>query len=183
LNFLSSIIFNGNFPQSITGNGNIIFPDYGHVIVNNTIRLFRNLTIPCSFNLQSGNIEYNGFTITVNGRSNNVDSVGTDSMNKLNNVNNNNIPARFSLSQNYPNPFNPKTKIDFAIPVTANVAIYIFDIMGKEISSIVNGSKEPNYYTVEFDGSNLASGIYFYRIVTKGTRQNFAETKKMISAK
>ena len=90
------------------------------------------------------------------------------------------VPLKFSLSQNYPNPFNPKTKIDFQIPNSAKVTIKVFDITGKEIATLINNEfKEANYYTVDFNAVNFASGIYFYRI----TADKFIETKKMMVIK
>jgi hypothetical protein len=75
-----------------------------------------------------------------------------------------NIPKSFELSQNYPNPFNPTTTIKYQIPKDAFVSIKIYDILGREIYSLVNENKQAGYYSVNFNGSNLASGIYFYRI-------------------
>ncbi|MCI0473390.1 MAG: T9SS type A sorting domain-containing protein, partial [Ignavibacteria bacterium] len=77
---------------------------------------------------------------------------------------NNGIPTVFSLSQNYPNPFNPVTKINFAIPKQSQVLIKVYDILGREVVTLVNDVKSPGYYSVDFDGSNFASGVYFYRI-------------------
>jgi len=75
------------------------------------------------------------------------------------------IPDGFSISQNYPNPFNPKTKIDYRIAKDSKVIIKLYDITGKEVNTLVNEYKPADYYSLEFDGSNLASGIYFYRII------------------
>ncbi|HMU43084.1 MAG TPA: T9SS type A sorting domain-containing protein, partial [Ignavibacteriaceae bacterium] len=85
----------------------------------------------------------------------------------------------FQLSNNYPNPFNPTTKIRYSIPDRSEVILKVYDILGKEVASLVNEEKEPGYYTVDFDGSNLASGMYIYRI----TAGNFIETRKMILMK
>jgi hypothetical protein len=89
------------------------------------------------------------------------------------------IPATYSLSQNYPNPFNPTTRINFAIPKQSYVTIKIFDVTGREIQSLVNDMKLPGNYMVDFDGSNLASGIYFYKLQAEG----FVDTKKMVLIK
>jgi len=89
-----------------------------------------------------------------------------------------NIPRSYNLYQNYPNPFNPKTTIKYDIPKNIFVTIKIYDVLGKEIFS----TSEFNFagsYELEFDASNYASGLYFYRIET-GT---FAETKKMVLIK
>ncbi len=89
------------------------------------------------------------------------------------------IPDKFSLSQNYPNPFNPSTTISFDIPVDSKVRISLFDMSGREVANIVNEFKTAGYYTVNFNGSNLASGAYFYRI----DAGNFVDTKKMLLVK
>ena len=90
-----------------------------------------------------------------------------------------NIPDRYSISQNYPNPFNPTTKIDFAIPQNGIVKISVYDILGREVSKLVNQNLTAGSYSVDFNGAALNSGIYFYRIETKG----FTQTKKMLLIK
>jgi len=85
----------------------------------------------------------------------------------------------YSLSQNYPNPFNPITTINYAIPQTAIVTLNVYDVLGNEISTLVNEEKPSGNYEVEFDGSDLASGIYFYRLVA----DNFRDVKKLILLK
>ncbi|MFA5405287.1 MAG: T9SS type A sorting domain-containing protein [Ignavibacteria bacterium] len=82
---------------------------------------------------------------------------------------------KFSLSQNYPNPFNPVTKINYAIAVAGQVTLKIYDVTGKEIKVLVNEVKSPGFYSIDFNGMNLASGIYIYRLTAK----NFSDTKKM----
>ncbi|MBK9096678.1 MAG: T9SS type A sorting domain-containing protein [bacterium] len=77
---------------------------------------------------------------------------------------NSNIPNDFSLSQNYPNPFNPVTKIKYNIPNQSFVMIKIYDVLGNEIETLVNEEKPAGEYEVEFDGSSLSSGIYFYTL-------------------
>ena len=74
------------------------------------------------------------------------------------------IPSKFDLSQNYPNPFNPTTKIDFQIPTDGNVKISVYDNSGKLVSVITNGFRAAGYYTVDFNASNLSSGVYFYKL-------------------
>lgn len=91
----------------------------------------------------------------------------------------NEIPNKFSLSQNYPNPFNPVTKIKFQIPKSSNTKITIFDILGKEVMTLVDEKVNPGTYEFNFDGSKLASGIYFYNL----TADNYIITKKMILVK
>ncbi len=89
------------------------------------------------------------------------------------------IPSDFDLSQNYPNPFNPSTKIRYDIPVKSNVKLVVYDQLGRVVNEIVNGVKNAGSYEVEFNGSELASGIYFYKLDVDG--KSF--TKKMILVK
>src|SRR5574338_362853 len=88
-------------------------------------------------------------------------------------------PVEFSLKQNYPNPFNPSTQIKFSLPQSSNVKIIVTDILGKEITTLVNDNLASGNYSVNFNASNLASGIYFYTLIT----DNFKQSKKMILMK
>ena len=90
-----------------------------------------------------------------------------------------NVLSLYTLDQNYPNPFNPVTRIRYAIPQTANVEMKVFDVLGREVETLVSELKSPGQYEVNFDGGNLASGIYFYRIEAG----EFITTKKMILMK
>ena len=88
------------------------------------------------------------------------------------------IPTEFSLMQNYPNPFNPSTKIRFAIPNNVsgkNVMLKVFDLTGKEVAALVNGSFHTGFYEVDFDAAGLSSGVYIYRLQAG----NFVEQKKL----
>lgn len=89
------------------------------------------------------------------------------------------IPNKYSLKQNYPNPFNPITKISFDIPNKSYVSLKIYDILGKEIKTLVGEEKSAGKYIVDFDASFLSSGVYFYKLES-GT---FFETKRMIILK
>jgi Secretion system C-terminal sorting domain len=88
-------------------------------------------------------------------------------------------PNTFALGQNYPNPSNPKSKIDYEIPLKGKVHISLYNLLGQEVLTLVNETKDAGYYTAEFDGSNLASGVYFYRLISEG----FTSTKKMLLVK
>jgi len=101
------------------------------------------------------------------------------------------LPTEYSLEQNYPNPFNPSTTIIYSIPHQGYVTIEVFDVIGSEVSTLIEGELPPGNYKVEFDASNLTSGIYFYRIQAlpsgrqagnsaSSSGQGFVETKKMI---
>jgi hypothetical protein len=89
------------------------------------------------------------------------------------------MPEVFALSHNYPNPFNPSTSIKYSIPHTSQVSIKVFDILGNEVSTLVDDMVPAGDYAIEFDGSNLASGMYIYRLQT----QEVTYTKKMILMK
>jgi hypothetical protein len=88
-------------------------------------------------------------------------------------------PNEYELSQNYPNPFNPSTQIKYAIPQNGFVSLKVFDLLGREVCSLVNEYKEAGYYNTIFNGSNLSSGMYFYKL----TCGNYTEVKKMILIK
>jgi hypothetical protein len=92
---------------------------------------------------------------------------------------NNNIPKKFDLSQNYPNPFNPVTNIKFDLPKDIFVTMKIYDILGREIKTLVNEFKKAGSYITAFNGSELSSGIYFYRIQAG----NFVQVKRMVLIK
>jgi hypothetical protein len=90
-----------------------------------------------------------------------------------------NVPLRYGLEQNYPNPFNPSTTIKFQIPSKGFVTLKIYDIIGREVTTLVNGFQEAGLHNVKFDASKLPSGVYLYRITT-GT---YVETKKLVLIK
>ena len=76
------------------------------------------------------------------------------------------IPKDFVLQQNYPNPFNPSTTIKFAVPKTSHVNIKIYDLTGRELSTLVNQMKDAGTYEIKFDAPTAPSGTYLYRIIT-----------------
>jgi hypothetical protein len=90
-----------------------------------------------------------------------------------------NIPTVFNLSQNYPNPFNPTTKINFDLPKDLKVKIMVYEVLGREVIKLVDEFRRAGRYTVEFNGNNYASGVYFYRI----TAGEFILAKKMVLIK
>jgi len=97
----------------------------------------------------------------------------------LHGINNSFIPESFTLLQNYPNPFNPVTNIKFSIPRSSFVKINVFDITGKEVTKLVNENMNAGSYTVDFNASDLATGVYLYRIDADG----FTDVKKMMLIK
>jgi hypothetical protein len=89
------------------------------------------------------------------------------------------IPTRFSLNQNFPNPFNSVTSIQYAIANKQFVTLKVYDILGKEIATLVNENKEAGNYSVDFNAAELPSGVYIYQLSTAG----FTQIKKMILTK
>jgi len=89
------------------------------------------------------------------------------------------LPISFDLSQNYPNPFNPTTNIDYAISQSGPVSLKVYDLLGREVATLFQGDQKVGRYTVEFDGSRLASGVYFYKLQAG----NNAITKKLVLMK
>jgi hypothetical protein len=89
------------------------------------------------------------------------------------------LPLEYSLAQNYPNPFNPSTTIDYSIKSAGEVTLKVYDMLGKEVASLVNAGQEVGSYSVEFNAANLPSGMYVYRLSTN----NFVDTKKLILLK
>jgi len=107
-----------------------------------------------------------------------VQSVGVDAPIEL--------PKEFSLNQNYPNPFNPTTNIKFGIPQNSSVKIAIYDMLGREVATLVNTNYTPGYYTVPFNASKLSSGMYIYRMTSQslsGDQKMFTSTKKLMLLK
>jgi hypothetical protein len=88
-------------------------------------------------------------------------------------------PTEFSIGQNYPNPFNPSTNISYQIPKAVQVKVTVFDIVGRSVAVLVDGWEQPGTYSVRFDGSRLASGVYLYRLEA-GT---YAQTRKLVLLK
>ncbi len=89
------------------------------------------------------------------------------------------LSAGYALSQNYPNPFNPVTRIEYNLPYSGMVTIKVFDILGREVKSLIEGNFQAGNHSVNFDGSGLSSGIYYYKM----TAGNFTQTRKLILLK
>ncbi len=94
-------------------------------------------------------------------------------------VNEEELPKEFALLQNYPNPFNPVTCIEYRVVSSENVVLKVYDVLGNEVATLVNEEKNPGEYTIQFDGSNLSSGIYYYQLRCG----NLVDTKKFILMK
>jgi hypothetical protein len=119
---------------------------------------------------------YNGTAVGDGGTILRTTNGGVTFIGKENSITN---PQEFNLSQNYPNPFNPSTTIKYSIPKQSDVTIKVYNILGKEILTLVNENKLQGNYTIEFNANNLASGVYFYQLKTN----NFIQTKKMLLMK
>ncbi len=89
------------------------------------------------------------------------------------------IPKSFALDQNYPNPFNPTTNIRYSIPATSKVTLRVFDVLGRQIETLVNENQAPGQYTVTLNAQRLASGVYFYQLNAGG----FSQTRKLLLMK
>ena len=89
------------------------------------------------------------------------------------------IPGTYSLSQNYPNPFNPVTQVKYDLPKEGFVTLKVYDVLGREVSKLVNEVKTPGSYIVDFDGTSFSSGVYFYKLEVNG----FSDVKRMMLIK
>jgi hypothetical protein len=93
----------------------------------------------------------------------------------------------FRLQQNYPNPFNPSTTIRYTLPQSAQVTLQIYDVTGREIATLVDEKSSAGDYRVKFNGKNLPSGIYFYRLnardISKSAKSLFSQTRKLVLLK
>jgi glucuronoarabinoxylan endo-1,4-beta-xylanase len=97
------------------------------------------------------------------------------------------VPQTFKLSQNYPNPFNPTTVIGYQLPVTSSISLKVYNLLGQEVATLFEGIRQPGNYEATFDGSRLASGVYFYQMHAAQTKGGYPgiyqETKKLILVK
>ncbi len=89
------------------------------------------------------------------------------------------IPGKFDLAQNYPNPFNPTTTIDYSVPQTGTVSLKVYNLLGQEIATLFSGVQQAGNHAAVFDGSRLASGVYFYKLQAGSN----AMTKKLVLLK
>lgn len=121
-------------------------------------------------NLQSGKYKY---------RLKQTDFNGNFKYYELSNEVSIGVPDKFYLSQNYPNPFNPVTNLGFGISESGFVTLKVYDVLGNEVAVLVDENKAPGYYNIQFDGKNLSSGIYYYRLESSG----FVQTKRMMLLK
>lgn len=135
-----------------------------HTQVTGKKRTYSNTSSPFGVQGQDGWILNCGIVLTTTG---------------TNPITNSKIPSKYNLEQNYPNPFNPETQINFDIPKEGFVTLKVYDIVGKEVATLVNENKTAGSYTVNFDASKFGNGTYFYRLDVNG----FVQTKKMVLIK
>ena len=159
---MGETVISGNWTtgQEITKNISYVLPDNSIVLdpTNCDINIF---------------VYKSGASISSN--SNVQQSLRTSVTGTVGISNNNSIASDYSLSQNYPNPFNPSTNFNFSIPKNENVSLKIYDVLGNEVETLVNGQLNAGTYGVDFDGSKYSSGIYFYTLISG----SFKETKRM----
>lgn len=116
--------------------------------------------------------------IETNARVSSVDLIGVKPITSKN--------IDYNLEQNYPNPFNPTTLIRFSLPKAQNISLIVYDITGKNVATLINGRVEPGQNSISFNGKNLPSGVYFYKLIANGNsigEDNFIATKKMLLVK
>ncbi|MFQ5606259.1 MAG: T9SS type A sorting domain-containing protein [bacterium] len=149
--------------KSIMGNGVAVFKDGSYRIVGALAQPFRQ---------NPGNLKSEQFWYLP------VQVLTTEIDEKTNA-----IPIDFRLDQNYPNPFNPTTTIQFALPEPAAVTLKLFDILGREVTTLFDKEMESGVHKLLFDAKDFASGVYFYRIraeSTSGSQPAFVRSKKLI---
>ncbi len=88
-------------------------------------------------------------------------------------------PQSFALGQNYPNPFNPSTTISYSLPGMMRAHLEVFNVLGQKVATLVDGIEQPGLHGVRFDGANLPSGLYFYRLEAG----NFTQTRRLVLLK
>ena len=96
------------------------------------------------------------------------------------------LPKEFSLQQNYPNPFNPATVVNYSLPVESKIRLIVYNMLGQCVATLVDGVKQAGYNSIEWNGSNSASGIYYYRLDATSTSdpgETFTRVKKMLLVK
>jgi hypothetical protein len=120
-------------------------------------------------NTASGNVFYRLKQIDYDGKTNYSQAIEVEA----------GTPKAFALMQNYPNPFNPTTVIRYQLPVSSQITLKVYDVLGREVATLVNENKQAGNYTVSFDASKCSSGVYFYKLQTG----NFVQTKRMMLVK
>jgi hypothetical protein len=153
--------------------GNLTWQNYGDMVPD-TSKSYLGVTYWYGVQGQNSSITYGQRRFL--GDYNTGSILGTTAVSPTGNAG---IPAGYALSQNYPNPFNPATNVEFNLPATTSVQLRVFNMLGQEVATLVNGTVVAGHHAVSFDGSHLASGIYLYRLVAG----NFVSTMKMVLLK
>lgn len=150
-----------NMPNSVFGNG-------GAVLTGGSNRIIGTIGQPAiGVASNSSNINKGGFWYQARDFVTSVEQISST------------LPKEFRLRQNYPNPFNPSTTIQFALPKFTSVRLKVFDLLGREVTTLVDEELQPGEYKVTFEAEGLPSGVYFYQIQAKG----FVRTKKLMLLK
>ena len=160
-------------------------------LTHSTPKFFANDTVSWSFKYTAGNTPMMDTLFATGNSTNNDGKSFNDNWNWSPNfqvrvynpigiINISTIAKDYSLSQNYPNPFNPVTQIKFSVAKTSEIKIVVYDILGNSIAEPVNGNMKQGEYRVDFDGSLLSSGAYFYSLIVNGEK---ISTKKMLMIK
>ncbi|MGH2575415.1 MAG: T9SS type A sorting domain-containing protein, partial [Ignavibacteria bacterium] len=158
-NFTNELVSSEQSPTNIPGS-NVRFGDYIDIDYQGSN------TVPVWTDERAGGFNMDIYTAEIS------EILGIDPITKIN-------PDKFELLQNYPNPFNPSTAIIFSAPKISNIKIKIFNVLGEEIKTLVDGSFEKGVHTVQWNASGLNSGVYFYTL----TAEEYTDTKKMILIK
>jgi hypothetical protein len=158
--------------QSIIGNNGPFFVRKYHLegLAQNDTYIARKFQMYYRFNYEGGNTENLVGAI--------IDSIIYGSISGISNKNSG-IPTCLNLYQNFPNPFNPKTVIKLQLPEYSLIKLTVFDVIGRAVKILYEGYLRPGQYQFEFDGTDLASGVYFYKLQSK----NYIRTKKMLLIK
>jgi hypothetical protein len=164
-------ILHTNFRLSISGEqiGLVQVTDSDTLFLD-SLTFIEQVTDISSGRYPDGSATWQSFSIPTPGDSNSISTGLADKPD---------IPLRFFLSQNYPNPFNPTTKINYELPITNYVDLSIYNLLGQKVALLVNKKQHAGYHQVEWNASEFATGIYFYRLVT----EKFVKIKKMILIK
>jgi len=186
---LASKIVNNDSCYVLISNYNSSFTDYKLSITNlpwtsaDSIRVTQYLTKPGVKFVESKSVYQAGDSVAIN-----LHNVGNPSVVLLiisgavtTGVElKDNLIHTFNLKQNYPNPFNPSTTISYQLSALSKVTLKVYDILGKEVKTLINKEQPAGNYKVNFNVSKFGSGVYFYRLTANGKKNNFVQTKKMI---
>ncbi len=151
----------------------IIGPVEGNPVEFYSVNISRINTFPDSCNHLSHNYTFNDEDLVSGIRQSDFD--GNSEFHNLMNEVEAGVPSEFELSQNYPNPFNPSTTIKFDMAIEGFVSLKIFNSSGKEVATLLNEPRAPGHHSVNFNASDLSSGIYYYKLETN----NFSKVMKM----